>query len=168
MKKMMVASQEGSLSCASRNLRLPNVLEIDADFMVAVAADANSLAAYQFECCCLLALCLKVLAEFPAVFPAEIQDGIPVSGCTNQVWKSKYQQQDVTPVSGCTNQVWKSKYQVSEKISEKLCSIGQKHYTYIHTYIHIIYIWCIYGVLAGKSPNIRCMYKFLVNLTYEE
>ena len=144
----MVASQEGSLSCASRNLRLPNVLEIDADFMVAVAADANSLAAYQFECCCLLALCLKVLAEFPAVFPAEIQDGIPVSGCTNQVWKSKYQ--------------------VSEKISEKLCSIGQKHYTYIHTYIHIIYIWCIYGVLAGKSPNIRCMYKFLVNLTYEE
>ena len=145
---MMVASQEGSLSCASRNLRLPNVLEIDADFMVAVAADANSLAAYQFECCCLLALCLKVLAEFPAVFPAEIQDGIPVSGCTNQVWKSKYQ--------------------VSEKISEKLCSIGQKHYTYIHTYIHIIYIWCIYGVLAGKSPNIRCMYKFLVNLTYEE
>jgi hypothetical protein len=34
---------------------------------------------------------------------------------------------------------------------------------YIYVYI---YLWCIHGILAGKLPNIRCMYRALDNPTF--
>ena len=55
----------------------------------------------------------------------------------------------------CTDFLLGSAYTVKQN-TWRMCKLGQNH-----MYMR----WCIYGILAGKWPNVRCMYSVLAGVS---